>query len=111
MWCLLYGECGLCSLAIDEGACVVLEMLYSLKEGDEDDFPSLVIQLIEGGFVANFEDVEGMFQWSVEFYFVVIEGDDIRRFFCWRVGALVFGGLMVTDGCEVYFDICMDEYR
>ena len=50
----------------------MLEVLYSLKEGYEDDFPSLVIQLIEGGFVANFEDVEGMFQWSVEFCFVVI---------------------------------------
>ena len=35
----------ICRLVIDEGVCDMLEVSCALKEGDEDDVPSLVIQL------------------------------------------------------------------
>ena len=46
---------------IDEGVCDILDVFCPLKELDGDEFPCLVIQLGEGGFVADFEGVKGIF--------------------------------------------------
>ena len=99
------------SLAIDEGVCDMLDVTCTLEEKDGDDVPILVIQLGEGGFITGVEGVEDIFQWLVELCFVVIEGDDIRRLFGRWVVALIFGGLVLGDGCEVCFDICMEGGR
>ena len=52
-----------------------------------------------------------MFQWSVDFFFVVIEGDDVSRFWGRWVFSLVFGGLVVGDGYKVCFDSCIKGVR
>ena len=61
----------------------------------------------EGGFVAYLEGVEGVFDWAMEFCFVVVEGDDVRRFFGRWVVVFIFGGLVLGDGYEVCFNGCM----
>ena len=68
-----------------------------------------MIQLGEGGFIAHLEDVEGVFEGTVDFCFVVVEGDDVRRFFGRWIVVLIFGGFVLSDGYEIYFDSCMES--
>ena len=69
-----------------------------MQEYDGDNAPSLVIQLGEGGLVAYLEGVNGVFEGVMDYSFVVVEGDNVRRFFGSWVVVLVFGGLVLSDG-------------
>ena len=54
--------------------------------------------------MADLEGVEDMFQGTMKFCFVVVEVNDVERFFGRWAVALVFSGLVLDDECEGYFD-------